>query len=53
MQHRGARTDLPVAGIARRVGYEDPACFGRLFSRRVGMAPVRFRARQPVRGPAR
>ncbi|MFE1793688.1 helix-turn-helix domain-containing protein, partial [Streptomyces sp. NPDC059525] len=45
-----ARTDLPVAGIARRVGYEDPAYFSRLFSRRVGMAPVRFRAQQSVRG---
>ncbi|GAA0286661.1 hypothetical protein GCM10010302_26180 [Streptomyces polychromogenes] len=47
-----ARTDLPVAGIARRVGYEDPAYFSRLFSRRVGMAPVRFRAQQSVRAPA-
>ncbi|MEU8436735.1 AraC family transcriptional regulator [Streptomyces sp. NPDC029216] len=45
-----ARTDLPVAGIARRVGYEDPAYFSRLFSRRVGVAPVRFRAQQSVRG---
>ncbi|WP_392897273.1 helix-turn-helix domain-containing protein [Streptomyces sp. LN699] len=43
-----ARTDLPVAGIARRVGYEDPAYFSRLFSRRVGMAPVRFRGRQSL-----
>ncbi|MFE3583609.1 helix-turn-helix domain-containing protein [Streptomyces vinaceus] len=41
-----ARTDLPVAGVARRVGYEDPAYFSRLFSRRVGMAPVRFRRQQ-------
>uniref|UniRef100_A0AAU2JZ91 AraC family transcriptional regulator n=1 Tax=Streptomyces sp. NBC_00049 TaxID=2903617 RepID=A0AAU2JZ91_9ACTN len=48
-----ARTDLPVAGIARRVGYDDPAYFSRLFSRRVGMAPVRFRARQSSRGPVR
>lgn len=48
-----ARTDLPVAGNARRAGYEDPAHFSRLFSRRVGMAPVRFRAQQSVRGPAR
>ncbi|MFJ9338831.1 AraC family transcriptional regulator [Streptomyces sp. NPDC101733] len=46
-----ARTDLPVAGIARRVGYEDPAYFSRLFSRRVGMAPIRFRAQQAGRGP--
>ncbi|MFD7559593.1 helix-turn-helix domain-containing protein [Streptomyces sp. NPDC059835] len=48
-----ARTDLPVAGIARRVGYEDPAYFSRLFSRRVGMSPVCFRARQSVPGAER
>lgn len=46
-----ARTDVPVAGMARRVGYEDPAYFSRLFSRRVGMAPVRFRAQQSGRPP--
>lgn len=39
-------TDLPVAAVARRVGYDDPAYFSRLFTRRVGTAPVRFRARQ-------
>lgn len=43
-----ARTDLPVAGVARRVGYEDAAYFSRLFSRRVGVAPVRFREQQSV-----
>ncbi|MFD9790541.1 helix-turn-helix domain-containing protein [Streptomyces sp. NPDC059070] len=41
-----ATTDLPVAAVARRVGYEDPAYFSRLFTRRVGTAPVRFRRRQ-------
>ena len=41
-----AATDLPVAAVARRVGYDDPACFSRLFTRRVGLAPVRFRAQQ-------
>ncbi|NEA65936.1 AraC family transcriptional regulator [Streptomyces sp. SID12488] len=41
-----AATDLPVAAVARRVGYDDPAYFSRLFTRRVGMAPVRFRAQQ-------
>lgn len=41
-----ATTDLPVAAVARRVGYDDPACFSRLFTRRVGLAPVRFRAQQ-------
>ncbi|MFJ3901918.1 helix-turn-helix domain-containing protein [Streptomyces sp. NPDC090025] len=41
-----AATDLPVAAVARRVGYDDPAYFSRLFTRRVGTAPVRFRAQQ-------
>ncbi|QKW05927.1 helix-turn-helix transcriptional regulator [Streptomyces sp. NA04227] len=41
-----AATDLPVAAVARRVGYDDPAYFSRLFTRRVGMAPVRFRDQQ-------
>ncbi|WAL94919.1 helix-turn-helix domain-containing protein [Streptomyces sp. Je 1-369] len=41
-----AATELPVAAIARRVGYDDPAYFSRLFTRRVGMAPVRFRDQQ-------
>ncbi len=34
-----AATELPVAAVARRVGYDDPAYFSRLFTRRVGMAP--------------
>ncbi|MEV4330570.1 AraC family transcriptional regulator [Streptomyces sp. NPDC049597] len=41
-----ATTDLPVAAVSRRVGYEDPAYFSRLFTRRVGLAPVRFREQQ-------
>lgn len=41
-----ATGDLPVAAVARRVGYDDPAYFSRLFARRVGMAPVRFREQQ-------
>ncbi|KPI08531.1 transcriptional regulator, AraC family [Actinobacteria bacterium OK074] len=41
-----AATELPVAAVARRVGYDDPAYFSRLFTRRVGVAPVRFRAQQ-------
>lgn len=41
-----AATELPVAAVARRVGYDDPAYFSRLFARRVGVSPVRFRERQ-------
>ncbi|MEU2871472.1 AraC family transcriptional regulator [Streptomyces olivoreticuli] len=41
-----AATELPIAAVARRVGYDDPAYFSRLFARRVGTAPVRFRQRQ-------
>ncbi|TXS29218.1 AraC family transcriptional regulator, partial [Streptomyces sp. ms191] len=41
-----AATELPVAAVARRVGYDDPAYFSRLFTRRVGTAPVRFRDQQ-------
>lgn len=41
-----AATELPVAAIARRVGYEDPAYFSRLFTRRVGTAPAHFRLQQ-------
>ncbi|MFJ2115307.1 helix-turn-helix domain-containing protein, partial [Streptomyces sp. NPDC087850] len=50
-----AATELPVAAVARRVGYDDPAYFSRLFTRRVGMAPVRFREQEAraVRGAPR
>ncbi|MEU5836542.1 AraC family transcriptional regulator [Streptomyces diacarni] len=41
-----AGTDLPVSTVARRVGYDDPAYFSRLFTRRVGAPPVHFRATQ-------
>ncbi|MFF8812131.1 helix-turn-helix transcriptional regulator [Streptomyces pactum] len=41
-----AGTELPVAAVARRVGYDDPAYFSRLFARRVGTAPVRYREQQ-------
>lgn len=41
-----AETGLPVAAVARRSGYEDPAYFTRIFTRRVGMPPTEFRVRQ-------
>ncbi len=41
-----AATDLPVSTVARRVGYDDPAYFSRLFTRRVGTPPIHFRAQQ-------
>jgi AraC-like DNA-binding protein len=46
-----AESDLPVAVIAREVGYEDPAYFSRLFSARVGHAPRTFRQIGSITGP--
>lgn len=34
---------LSIGEIARLVGYEDPAYFSRLFQRRTGLSPLRFR----------
>ncbi|MFJ1703519.1 AraC family transcriptional regulator [Kitasatospora sp. NPDC088346] len=47
-----AASELPVAAVARRVGYADPAYFTRIFTRRVGVAPSVFRAQQ-YRGDGR
>jgi AraC-like DNA-binding protein len=46
-----AETDLPVAVIAQRVGYDDAAYFSRLFSSRVGQSPRLFRRFGSVAGP--
>ena len=34
---------MPVRAVAREVGYADPAYFTRLFTRRIGVSPSRFR----------
>ncbi|WP_239092007.1 AraC family transcriptional regulator, partial [Streptomyces sp. SID14478] len=39
-------TDLTVSAVGRRVGYDDPAYFSRLFTLRVGTPPSRFRHEQ-------
>ncbi|MDF7799540.1 AraC family transcriptional regulator [Pontiellaceae bacterium B1224] len=36
-------TDLPIIGIAQRVGIEDPAYFSRLFKQRIGTSPSEYR----------
>jgi len=38
-------TEEPTDAIAHAVGYEDPAFFRRLFRRRTGMTPARYRKR--------
>lgn len=41
-------TDFPTDVIASTVGYEDPAFFRRLFKRRTGVTPARYRQRVQV-----
>ena len=36
-------TPLPIAEIAYRLGFTEPAYFSRFFSQRVGMSPRRYR----------
>lgn len=38
-------TDEPIDSIAEKVGYEDPAWFRKLFKRRTGTTPARYRQR--------
>lgn len=40
-----AYSDLPVAAIAARLGFADPAHFSRVFSKATGLAPREFRNR--------
>lgn len=47
-------TDEPVDAVGAAVGYEDPAFFRRLFKRRTGVSPARYRRRfQPLMGGRR
>jgi AraC-like DNA-binding protein len=46
-----AEEELSIAVVARRVGYEDPAYFSRLFSARTGESPRAFRRSGSFPGP--
>lgn len=39
---------IPIASVARLVGYRQRSYFARAFRRRFGVSPVRFRERPPV-----
>jgi len=45
-----AETDVKVAAIAARVGYDDPAYFYRVFRREVGVTPAQYRRRARASG---
>jgi AraC-like DNA-binding protein/mannose-6-phosphate isomerase-like protein (cupin superfamily) len=45
-KHMLAESDEKVITIACHIGYEDPAFFNRLFQRKVGCAPGKYRERQ-------
>jgi len=45
-----AETDVKVAVIAGRVGYDDPAYFYRVFRREVGVTPAQYRRRARASG---
>ena len=47
-----ASTDLGVAQVARRVGYESEEAFSRAFKRNVGRSPSSWRISQRGAGPA-
>ena len=46
-----AEEELSIAAVARRVGYEDPAYFSRLFTARTGVSPRTFRRSGSFSGP--
>lgn len=41
-----AESDTSIVEVARMVGYDDPAYFSRVFTRRVGVTPSEFRRQQ-------
>jgi AraC family transcriptional regulator, arabinose operon regulatory protein len=43
--------NLGVADVARRVGYDDPLYFSRVFRRHMGVSPSRYRAESQRRRP--
>ena len=44
-KHLLETTEMPVDQVAVEIGYEDPNFFRRLFKRRVGITPARYRQR--------
>jgi len=42
-----AHTDLPIAAVALRTGYDDPYHFARVFKQQTGDPPGRYRQRRP------
>lgn len=47
-----ATSDLPVAEVGRRLGFDEPTNFGRFFAREAGQTPGAFRAAATRLGPA-
>lgn len=47
-----SQRSIPVAAVARLVGYRRGTHFAQAFRRRFGVSPARFRERAPLRGPA-
>ncbi|AIQ68424.1 helix-turn-helix transcriptional regulator [Paenibacillus graminis] len=39
------KTEIPIASVAERTGFESTAYFSRRFARKVGISPLRFRKR--------
>ncbi|MNO05578.1 Arabinose operon regulatory protein [compost metagenome] len=39
------KTEIPVAAVAERTGFENTAYFSRRFTSKVGISPLRYRKR--------